>query len=240
MIAHYGNAKQHIGEKCRNLYKIDFSAFFPSISRECVYRFFLDDLMCSPDIANILTNLTTIDLEQSKAKDIDDIYSFLKGKNCFCTNHLISGAPTSQILSYLANHCMFDEMQKLASQNHAQMTVYVDDVTFSSECWISHSFRQEILNLVKKYGYQISRNKVKLYTKSYPKLVTGVIISPDGKAIVKNSMRERIIKEFEHLHRNPTDFQSRQRLCGLLTAARQVNPDIFPSIYAYAYERTTS
>ena len=37
------NARQHLGEGTRNLYKIDLTAFFPSISRETGYRFFFED-----------------------------------------------------------------------------------------------------------------------------------------------------------------------------------------------------
>ena len=49
------NAFFHTGEHLRYLFKIDLTAFFPSISRETVYRFFHDDLLCAPDIADILS-----------------------------------------------------------------------------------------------------------------------------------------------------------------------------------------
>ena len=179
------NARLHVGNNRRNLYKIDLTAFFPSITRDTVYRFFTKDLLCSPDVAQLLTDLTTIDLEKSSAKNIDEIYEFLKGKNVSSYNHLISGAPTSQILSYLVNHRMFDEMQKFADDNGITMTVYVDDVTFSSENRISKDFRDKIVAIIRKYNYQISRNKVKRYTKLYPKLITGVIIDAKGKTVLK-------------------------------------------------------
>ncbi len=232
-----GNAIMHIGASRRNLFKIDITAFFPSISRETVYRFFLEDLRCSPDVAEILTNLTTIDLEKSQAHSLEEIYSFLDEKSVTCRNHLISGAPTSQIMSYLVNHRMFDEMQKLSDENNAVMTIYVDDITFSSENWLSCNFRRKIIDIVRKYGYQISMHKVKMYTKLYPKLVTGVIISSDGKPIIKNSIRWKIIKEHTHLRNNPDDMESRKRLRGLLTAARQVDPHAFPTVYKFAYNQ---
>lgn len=233
------NAIMHVGNKRRNLFKIDMTAFFPSISRETVYRFFCKDLCCSPDVAEILTNFTTIDLKKSHARYIDEIYAFLDSKHVTCKNHLISGAPTSQIMSYLVNHRMFDEMQKLSDENNAVMTVYVDDVTFSSENWLSGSFRNKIVDIVGKYGYQISKNKVKKYTKLYPKLVTGVVIAPNGKPIIKNSIRIKIVLEHAHLRDHPEDVDSRQRLRGLLTAARQVDAHAFPTIYKYAYELDT-
>lgn len=64
-------------------------------------------------------------------------------------------------MSYLVNYRTFDEMQTIADENNATMTVYVDDVTFSSECRISQQFTSRIVNVVKKYGYKISKTKVK-------------------------------------------------------------------------------
>ena len=231
------NALMHIGGNRRNLFKIDLTAFFPSISRETVYRFFCDELCCSPDVAKVLTNLTTIDLKKSGAHRLDEIYRFLDAKGVTCKNHLISGAPTSQIMSYLVNHRMFDEMQKISDNYNAVMTVYVDDVTFSTENRISKDFRDKIVAIVRKYGYQISKSKVKKYTKLYPKLVTGVVIDSDGNPVIKNSMREKIVKEYDYLREHPDDTESRQRLRGLLTAARQVDHQAFPSIYRYAYNQ---
>lgn len=229
------NAKFHIGESRRNLFKIDFTAFFPSITRETVYNFFTNELLCSPDIAQLLTDFTTIDLQKSNAKNLDEIYAFLNEKGVACYNHMISGAPTSQILSYLVNHFMFDEMQKLSNDNGIAMTVYVDDVTFSSENKISKDFRDNILAIVKKYNYQISKKKVKRYTKLYPKLVTGVIIDTNGNITIKNSIRHKIILTYKELQQNPDDDELRMRLRGLLIAARQVKKDAFPTIYKYAF-----
>ena len=229
------NAALHTGSKCRMLFKIDLTAFFPTIRRETVYRFFNTDLCCAPDISEILTNFTTIDIEKSKAENLEDIYDFLDQKGISCKNHLISGSPTSQIMSYLVNHAMFDEMQAIANENNTTMSVYVDDVTFSSEFRISHQFMEKIYSIVHKYGYKLSKPKVKRYTKLYPKLITGVIVGSSGQLKVKNSMSLKIIKEFEYLQIHPDDCESKLRLQGLLTAARQVDPRIFPSIYEFVH-----
>ena len=229
------NARMHAGSSRRNLFKIDLTAFFPSISRETVYRFFNEDLLCSPDVANILSNLTTIDLTKSKVTNHTAIFQFLSSKNVTCKNHLISGAPTSQIMSYLVNHRMFDELQQISDENNTVMTVYVDDVTFSSEYKISHHFKEKIMTVIRKYGYQISKPKVKSYTKLYPKLVTGVVIDSNGKPVIKNALRKKIIEEHIYLRNHPDDAECRQRLRGLLTAARQVTPHAFPTIYSSTY-----
>lgn len=234
------NARMHRSESPRYLFKIDLTAFFPSIRRETVYRFFNKDLRCSTDISEILTNLTTIDLPRSRAENYEEIREFLSGKNVKCTNHLISGAPTSQILSYLVNHNMFDEMQRLSDKCGVAMSIYVDDVAFSSENYISSYFKNEIFSIIRKYDYQISVKKVKSYSKLYPKLVTGVIIDSSGNLTIKNSLRKKIVAEHLHLRGNPEDKESRQKLRGLITAARQVDKSAYPNIHKYAFSRYPS
>lgn len=230
------NACAHLGDNTRNVYKIDLTAFFPSISRETVYRFFLEDLCCSSDVAAILTNLTTVDITKLDRNELSEVYSFLEAKGVKCYNHLISGAPTSQTLSYLVNHQMFDELQMLSDKNDVTMTVYVDDVTFSSNHKISSEFRKSVLSLIKKYNYQVSKKKVKGYSRTYPKLVTGVIINSEGKVTVKNSLRKKIATEYAYLRNNPTDEKSRQRLRGLVTAAWQIDKSTYPNIRKFVFD----
>lgn len=84
----------------------------------------------------------------------------------------------------------------LSDKNDVTMTVYVDDVTFSSNHKISAEFRKSVLSLIKKYNYQVSKKKVRGYSRTYLKLVTGVIINGEGKATVKNSLRKKIAIEY--------------------------------------------
>lgn len=231
------NARIHKSNHLRYLFKIDLTAFFPSIRRETVYRFFYKDLCCSPDVAEILANLTTIDLQKCNTRNFQEIQEFLNGKKVKCTNHLISGAPTSQILSYLVNHDMFDEMQTLADKCEITMSIYVDDVTFSSENYIPPRFKNFIFSIIQKYNYQISVKKVKSYSKLYPKLVTGVIIDATGNLTIKNSLRRKITVEHLRLRSNPADKECRQRLRGLITAARQVDKTAYPNIQKFAFSK---
>lgn len=128
-------------------------------------------------------------------------------------------------------------MQKVADDNNAVMTIYVDDVTFSTKKRISRNFKDKIIAIVRKYGYQISKSKVKKHKKLYPKPVTGIVIDSSEKPVIKNSMRKKIIKEHEPLRQCPDDAESRQQLRGLLTTARQVNKHTFPTIYKLAYDK---
>lgn len=230
------NAKLHVGNKY--LYKIDLTAFFPSIAREKVFALFKDKFEMSPDIAEILTNFTTINLDKVSVtdKERDDINSFLRSKGIKTRNHLISGSPASQLLSYLANKNMFDKLYNISRNNNITMSIYVDDIIFSSKNRISSHFRTMVENVINSYFYRLSNQKAKLHTKFYPKRVTGVIINRHGEMTVSNSIRQKIICRCHRLKKNPQDEQCRRELRGLIEAARQVIPNAYPSIRKLAYD----
>ncbi len=231
------NAKLHSGNKY--VFKIDLSSFFPCIARDTVYSFFTESLKTSPDIACILTNLLTVDLTKCNIKDIESVEKFLVSKKIKTPNHLISGSPASQILSYLVNHKMFDTLQEFCDKNDLTMSVYVDDITFSSQHVISHSQKEVIYKIISKNLYRLSRNKVKYYTKGYPKLVTGAVISSDGRLKIRNSLSRDIISEWRYFKQNQHDVQSRSRLQGLIIAAHQSEPTKFQSMYKIVREASS-
>lgn len=226
--SYISNAEFHCDSKY--LFKIDLTAFFPCITRETVYAFFSDVLKTSPDISNILTNFVTVDLTLCDIKDQESVEKFLQLKGIKNTNHLISGSPTSQILSYLVNYKMFNELQSFCDKNGIIMSIYVDDITFSSKNKISHKNKEVIYNIISKHIYKLSRKKVKYYTGKYPKLVTGVVISPDGTLKVRNSLSNKVINELKHYKNNQEDTESLKRLRGLVVAARQSEPNKFQNI----------
>ena len=228
------NAKLHSGNKY--VFKVDLSSFFPCITRNTVYNFFIEALKTSPDIACILTNLLTVDLSQCNIEDAESVENFLLSKKIKTPNHLISGSPASQILSYLVNYKMFDTLQEFCNKNELIMSVYVDDITFSSQHVISHNQKEVIYKIISKNLYRLSRNKIKYYTKRYSKLVTGAVISSNGNLKIRNSLSLNIIKEWKHFKQNQQDTQSKARLQGLIIAAHQSEPAKFQSIYKIVRE----
>lgn len=229
------NAKLHKGNHF--VYKIDLTAFFPSTNREKAYVFFRDKLKTSPDVADILSNFVTVDIDLADCQDVEDINAFLIEKNVKTRKHLISGSPASQLLSYLLNADMFNELYKIASAHGMVMTVYVDDVTFSSNVRISRKVRESIIKTIHRFGFKESKKKVRSYSKNYPKLITGGTINKHGMCVVGNPMRYHIMTELSSLKKNSTDVTAKLRLQGLVSAARQIDPQIYPSIKALAYKK---
>ena len=229
------HAKLHKGKKF--VYAIDISAFFPSISREKVYSFFRSDLNTSPDVADILTSLTTIDLSLTGTEEMEEIEAFLRSKKVNTLNHLISGSPASPIMSYLANLDMINELHSYSSKNGLFMTVYVDDIVFSSDEFISNRVTNRICDIVSKYRYRVSTSKRRLYVNDYPKRITGVIIDKEGSLAIPNRLRQNIMIELERCQLHSDNGYSKKRLLGLVASARQIDPNAFPSIYSYARSR---
>lgn len=63
-------------------------------------QFFIESLKTSPDIANILTNLLTVDLSKCSIENVESVNAFLISKKIKTPNHLISGLRKSDIILF--------------------------------------------------------------------------------------------------------------------------------------------
>lgn len=138
------NASLHLGKKYK--FMTDIKKFFPSVTHKMVYSTLIQNGF-SPDIAHILTKLTTY-----------------KGE-------LPQGTPTS---SYLANLVFIKTDKKileLCEQLNITYSRFIDDLSFSSPS----DFKPEtlkLLDIIKKEGFQISHKKTFYKTKNA--VITGV------------------------------------------------------------------
>ena len=224
------NARRH--HNCNYLFKLDIQAFFPSIRRECVYRFFHDDLRCSPDVSSILSDLTTINLDNYSKDSIFEIKAFLSSKDVNTYNHLLTGASPSIILSYLANRKMFDELYSLSIKYDIIFSVYVDDIFFSSKNKIPSWFINKTIKIITGYGYHISKHKKKYYTKTDSKEVTGVIITPNHRLTIKHKHHYKIASKLRVI-RKENDYSAIPSLLVSINAAQQIDGDLFSSLNTY-------
>lgn len=186
------NGKYHIG--CKNIVALDISKFFPNINREKVYNFFKYKMENSSDVAQILTDLCTIDLR--KINNLDkNVIEYINEKKIRFMNHIPTGSSISCILSYLVNYIMFDEIDTLCREYNCKMSVYVDDIVISSSEIINNNLISKVIAIIKNNGYRISKSKLKHYKTNEFKRVTGSILSKDGKKlVVPNKIKYRRIK----------------------------------------------
>lgn len=179
---------------------LDINKFFPNISREKVYKFFKNKLMNSSDVAEILTDLCTVNLEKISNLD-NNVLDYLKDNKIHQMKHIPTGSSISCIMSYLSNIDMFNEISNVAKISGCKVSIYVDDVVISSKKMINNEIINKIISIIKRNGYNIQKKKLKKYYSNEFKRVTGNIISKDGnKLVLPNKIRYRIIKLKNNKH----------------------------------------
>lgn len=221
-ISFIDNAKQHAGEYYT--YKIDISKFFPNTSRNKVYNFFKKDLNTSSDVAEMLTTCTTVDLrDYSVDKNYEEIMDYLKETKIKQIVHLSTGAPTSMLLSFLANRPMFEEFNSFCAQKNYIFTVYADDVAISSACPIPYKDRKTIIKISQKYGHIISKRKVKYYSIKQSKKITGVVINKNGEICTPNKLLNNTHDKILKYKSKNIDEHELKSLKGYVNVANQID-----------------
>lgn len=193
---------------------IDIKKFYNNCKRDPVFCFFKQDLCTSSDVAKILT----------------DVVTYHGG--------IPTGCPTSQMLAFYAYHRMFSEINEIAESFACKFTLYVDDMTFSSDSPFNVQLLTRAIDLtLRKYGHRPKYSKIKYYSKAMPKLITGVVITPEHTLAVPNSLQKNIYDDFQgikHLQKQTViegkDKRTVRRLRGRIQAAQNIDGTRFPEI----------
>ncbi|MEX0828414.1 MAG: reverse transcriptase family protein [Haliea sp.] len=179
---------------------MDIETFFPSTTRSQIEDFFFNNLLCSPDVAKILATLCSFD------------------------DHLPTGSQLSMPLAFWANANMFNELNFAAQKKGILMTLYVDDVTFSGRS-ADKGFSSNASLIVARNGHRVNPRKTRHYTKTQPKLITGVIVD-NGQLKVRNMHHKRIHETYVEF-RNGSDTDRvvlKTSLKGRMNAAAGIDP----------------
>lgn len=144
---------------CNYLVSLDIKNFFPNICRDKIYKFFLNNMNESPDVAHILTNICTIDYSEYFIDK--DVKKYFKENNLKRMKHLPTGSPSSCILSYLVNLDMFQEIEKYIRENNCKVSFYVDDIVILSTFKINKNIIEKVESIIRTHGYKIQKKKLK-------------------------------------------------------------------------------
>lgn len=214
----FGNAIYHIN--CKYMLKLDMSKFFPNTHRNNIYEFFKDKLKMSSDVSSICTDIVTVNYEKEDVEIDYEVYDFLKRKKIKNTNHLPSGTPTSQILSYLANIDMFDKIIEYTKKHKLQCSIYVDDITISSpNRYITKKEESEIKRIIKKHKHNLSKEKTIRYSVNEFKKVTGFVIDPNNRLVIPNKIKSKIKNQTKFIRKKELDEQRKNSIIGLTNFA---------------------
>jgi hypothetical protein len=201
--SHISNAREHVSSS--RLITTDIKSFFPSTTKEMVYRLFRHDFFMSHNNADLLSKI------------------------CCYGDHIPTGSRLSMVLAYWANYRMFAEIQALSNKHGVVFTLYVDDLTFSGDN-ANPLFLNTLKKIVQRHGHAINDLKTKFYSKDQVKIVTGVAIDRDTLK-VKNSQHQKIYGDMQLwlcIRNNIGELEDslkqkiQQRLIGRLSAASQV------------------
>lgn len=214
----FDNALYHIN--CKYMLKLDMSKFFPNTHRNKIYKLFKEKFKMSPDVASICTDIVTVNYNKENIKIDIDVFEFLSLNKIKNTNHLPSGTPTSQILSYLANIDMFDKIIEYTNKHKLKCSIYVDDITISSDNrYITAKEESQIKNIMRNYGQKLSKNKTIRYGESEYKKVTGFVISPNNKLVIPNKIKFKIKNQAKFVRKKEINMQNRNSIIGLTNFA---------------------
>ena len=199
------NALVHVQNKY--ILCVDIHSFYPSTDNKKVLQFYKHSLEIPNDIAKILTELTTFD------------------------EHLPTGAPTSVILAYFAYAKNFDDIYKKAQELNIDMSVYVDDITFSSKNPIPKPFYNFVEKRMKLQGLILKKKKTKWYKPDDFKIITGHGISAkgEGKVPIKNILKIKAIMQGKNI--KELSYQELISLKGTLVVAQRIEPGFYNTLF---------
>ncbi|KVT40354.1 DNA polymerase [Burkholderia ubonensis] len=191
------NAREHVGST--PLIKTDIHKFYPSTTRQMVYRMFVMDFMCAEDIAHCLADIC-----------------------CYRQKHLPTGSALSGRVAFFAARHMFDDIAELAARERCLMTAYVDDVTVSGAA-ATKRLLGEVRRVVSRHGYKTKQRKSKTYAAASAKVVTGAIVAGDELRLPNERHRKiwQAKQELGHCEREEKTRLMRT-LRGRLQEARQI------------------
>lgn len=109
------------------------------------------------------------------------------------------GLPSSPMLAFLCNKSLFDYIDNYSTKNNIIFSVYVDDITFSSDNEIPQSFIDTIMGLLKRNNLKTNKKKIHRPKKERTKIITGVHILKTGETSVAKRKHEELFCLYESI-----------------------------------------
>lgn len=184
--SYHTNAQVHVGDKY--VFAIDLKDFYPSVTKYKLFLFFKNKFNLSPDIAMFYSVLSTC---------LADDGSYRLGQ----------GLSQSSTLAYLVNFGLFNYLYEVGKKEKIEMSIYVDDVIFSSKNKIPQTFINKLFGIIKGNEMQIKRQKVHSYKKESVKKVTGVFIN-GNKTRVANHKHYEFHMQYKYLKKHIVEINS--------------------------------
>ena len=203
-LSYLDNAKAHINNhNC--IVTADISGFYKNCKRKHVYKMFIEKFEMGKDIAGIITDFV-----------------------CY-ENFIPTGSSTSQLTAYFTYSKAFDFINQIANNKNFTFTLYVDDITFSSNNTINRSIIYEVNCRLLQQGLKLKTSKTNFYHKNEACIITGSAIDKFGNLRVLNKHRKSIIESYIEYRKFPENEKNKIKIKGKLQSARMIEKNIFPT-----------
>lgn len=213
-MSYIDNVNRHAGNPF--CYTCDVRKFFNSVDSERVFQVFKYRFKMADDVAHLLVRLVT------------------------CSDGSFpTGTPTSQIVAYLAYSKTFDAIAEYCAKRKIVFTLYVDDITISSQRKISRKMIASIEEKIEKVGLEIHPEKRRYFTRTKSKCINGVVVSPLGERTLRVRKLLEINENIKKAKKS-NDRKLLDRACGMVIAAQMVNPSLFQSSLDYLNKKGRS
>jgi len=103
------------------------------------------------------------------------------------------------------------------------MTVYVDDIVFSSKNHISGVMQKRIRDIIAKHRYKSNKKKCKYYSENSNKRITGGIITKDKKIVPQNKLLKKSHDGSQEIKKGKFDNSQAHKLHGVLSAIQMTD-----------------
>ena len=88
---------------------------------------------------------------------------------------------------------MFTQIRECAESHACKFTLYVDDMTFSSAVPFNHQkLAREVDLILRRFGHRPKYRKVKYYSKTEAKPITGTIVTQNHELDVPTKLQKKI------------------------------------------------
>lgn len=205
------NAAFHASSNC--ILKLDFKSFFPSIGPRD-WSIFAKK--------NSLFEFSDIDV-----KTISRLLFWGDGHNN--PKKLSIGAPTSPKVSNILLYEVDSEISLSCTVAGLKYTRYADDITisgkFSSDILNFERKIREIIRDTKSPKLTFNDNKRGLYTKGERRMVTGLVITPEGRVSLGRDRKRLINSLVDHVKKQTATVRQIATAKGYLAFAISAEPD---------------
>lgn len=212
-LSYKDNAEVHLPNS--HVVTMDIEKFFPSCKYELIERFFKKHFQMPTDVSSILAKIV-----------------------CY-NGHIPTGSPISQLLAYWMNFELFEKLNNQALNSGYSFSLYVDDMTFSTnDQRIGRAFHVSINRLLKNNGLKLKRSKIVYFQKNKDKVITGCILKTSKELSAPNKLKEKLFKSVK----TPLSLKTQSRSAlGRLNSVRYIEgkkkfQDLYKTLYKATYD----